>query len=152
VGTGPQSMTTRQPMNRLTYILLFLFVAVPPLFAQDSYQEFERGLNLSEAQRSQVEGIKNRYIEEWRSLKSESIRKRLELRQAYRNPSMDGNRAQALQEDIRGIEQSRQNLYNQYRNEVSRVLNDQQRQRYNSFSENERRKVMHPLRPRGYAR
>lgn len=137
-------------MIRFTYILLFILTLVPPLYAQDSYQEFERGLNLSDTQRAQMEGIKNRYINEWRYLKGESIRRRLELREIYRNPSNNDGRAQALKDEISGIEQSRQSLYNQYRDEVSRVLNDRQRERYNSFSGAERRRMMHPMRPRGH--
>jgi hypothetical protein len=129
------------------YILL-LFILVPPLYAQDSYHEFERGLNLSESQKAQVRDIRNKYFDEWRSLRRDSIAKRLELRELYRYPDQNKGRAQVLQQEINGIQQSRQHLYNQYRNEVSRVLNERQRQQYNSFSDTERRKIIRLLPPR----
>jgi Spy/CpxP family protein refolding chaperone len=141
--TGSQGMGARKSMILVLTVLLILFLA-PPLHAQDSYREFERGLNLSDSQRTQAEAIKRKYIDEWHALKKESIKKRLELRDAYRNPSDDGGKAEAIQEEIRTIEQSRENLYNRYRSEVSRLLTPEQKGKYNSFSNSERRKHIRP--------
>jgi periplasmic protein CpxP/Spy len=152
VDTGSQGMGTGKSVIHFFVLLLLFFTVVPPLYSQDSYSEFERGLNLSESQRTQVEGIRNKYIDEWRSLKRESMQKRIELRELNRNPSNNGGRAEALHNDIRSIEQSRENLYNRYRGEVSRVLNPEQRSKYNNFSDMERRRSPHPSRFRGYGR
>jgi hypothetical protein len=133
-------------MIRFLYIFL-LFFMVPSLYAQDSYRDFERGLNLSESQKARVREIRNKYFYEWRSLRRDSITKRLELRELYRNPDGNKGRTQALQQEINGIQQSRQQLYNQYRNEVSRVLNERQKQQYNSFRDTERSRIVRPLRP-----
>ena len=62
-----------------------LFFCAPSLFGQESYREFEQGLNLSDSQRAQVDGIKRKYMGEWRALKDESARKRLELRELRRD-------------------------------------------------------------------
>jgi Spy/CpxP family protein refolding chaperone len=122
------------------------------LFLLFSYSEFERGLNLSDSQRSQVEGIRNRYIDEWRALKQESIQKRLEMRELRRERSNNGGREDMLRSEIRSIEQSRENLFNRYRSEVSRVLNPEQKSRYDNFSDMERRRNMHPSRLREHGR
>ena len=135
-----------------------MLVLAPSLaFAQASYREFERGLNLSEAQRNQVEGIKRKYMNEWRGLKDESVRKRIELNeiQRYRhhplrNERMD--REARLERARQDIEQSRERLYRRYRDEVSRVFNEEQRGRYNEFITRERRGMMRPPRHRGYDR
>jgi Spy/CpxP family protein refolding chaperone len=138
-------------MRYFCTILLFLLFT-PPLYAQNSYSEFERGLNLSDSQRSQVEGIRNRYIDEWRALKQESIQKRLEMRELRRERSNNGGREDMLRSEIRSIEQSRENLFNRYRSEVSRVLNPEQKSRYDNFSDMERRRNMHPSRLREHGR
>lgn len=144
-------------LKKIALPLLILVLAPSLVCAQSSYREFERGLNLSETQRNQVEGIKRKYMHEWRGLKDESVRKRIELNemQRYRhspprNERMD--REARLGRDLQGIEQSRERLYRRYREEVSRVFNEEQRGRYNEFVTRERRGMMRPPRHRGYDR
>jgi hypothetical protein len=115
-------------------------IFVPPLFAQESYREFERGLNLSESQRAQVDSIKRRYIGEWRNLKDESVRKRLELRELDNNRPDQRERAQRLQRELNQIEASKQRLFRQYSGEVSTVFNEEQRGRFNRFMDRENRR------------
>jgi len=67
----------------VSFFLLCLLIT-PSLWAQNSYSEFERGLALSEPQRTQVEGIRNRYVNEWQVLRTETARKRMELRELNR--------------------------------------------------------------------
>ncbi|MGD0230196.1 MAG: Spy/CpxP family protein refolding chaperone [Syntrophorhabdales bacterium] len=119
----------------------------PPLFAQQSYGEFERDLNLSDSQKAQADGIKRRYIGEWRSLNDESARKRLELRQLDRGRPGQRERAERLQRDLDRIEASRQRLFHQYRGEVSTVFNDEQRGRFNRFTWQENRRAARLIRP-----
>lgn len=152
-------------MYRLLYGMLSIIaltfaalsVTVLPVFAQVSYHEFERGLNLSETQRNQVEGIKRRYMNEWRDLKDESVRKRIELNELQRSrrlPARSGRieREDRLERDLQGIEQSRERLYRRYRDEVSRVFDERQRERYDEFVTRERRGMMRPYRHRGHDR
>ncbi len=136
-------------MIRLLPLILILFVFTPPLWAQQSYHEFERGLNLSESQRSQVDNIKRKYIGEWRALKDESVRKRLELRELHPDRADQRERAERVQRDLDQIEASRHRLYHQYRGEVSTVFNEEQRARYNRFVESERKRPMNPPPPPG---
>jgi len=137
-----------------TLCVLFLFFAffVSPLCAQDSYFDFERGLRLSDAQRTETEYIKSKYMDEWRTLRREVMKKKLELRDLYRNPSFYRDRIEKLQNEILELEISRENLYNQYRGEISRILNDSQRERYNNYCGSERRRSMRPPGLRGYGR
>lgn len=153
------------PLYRLLYGMLrkttmslvaLLFIALP-VFAQVSYHEFERDLNLSDAQRNRMEGIKRRYMNEWKGLKDESVRKRIELNelQRSRRSSPRGGRIERedrLERDLHDIEQSRDRLYRRYRDEVSRVFNDDQRGRYEEFVTKERRDIMRPYRHRGHDR
>jgi Spy/CpxP family protein refolding chaperone len=129
-------------MKRLiSLLLLFFFCAPPLLFAQDSYSEFERGLELTRPQRNQMQGIRNQYINEWQSVRRESMRKRLELRELSRNPSANPERIGRLQSEVRELETTRGNIYNQYRWEVSRTLNERQRERYNHFVDTENKRM-----------
>ena len=126
---------------------------MPPLIAQDSYFDFERGLKLSDAQRARVEDVKKRYINEWRTSGRDAIKKRLELRELYKDPSQNRDTIEKLQNEILETEISRENLYDQYRGEISKILNEDQRARYDSFCNSERRKLMRPpLGLRGYGR
>lgn len=143
--------------RKIALALLGLFVMAPPLYAQSSYREFERGLNLSETQRNQAEGIKRKYMNEWRDLKGESARKRIELNEIqrhrqYRPPAERVERETRLERDLQDIEQSRERLYRRYRDEVSRVFNEEQRGRYDEFIVRERRGMIKPSRHRGYER
>jgi Spy/CpxP family protein refolding chaperone len=131
---------------KLLIPLLLLLLFVPPLYGQDSYAEFERGLGLTDSQKTQVEGIRNKYINEWRGLKQDSIKKRLELRELNKNPAANAEKIDRLNNDIGNIEQSRHNLYNQYRGEVSRTLNREQREKYNSFCDTEQKQKVRPFR------
>jgi hypothetical protein len=144
-------------MLRVALILLPLFLMSPPVFAQASYREFERDLNLSETQRNQMEGIKRKYMNEWRGLKDESVRKRIELNDIQRNrralaPNGKIDRQERLERDLQGIEQSRERVYRRYRDEVSRVFNNEQRGRYDQFIARERQGLMRPPRYRGHDR
>jgi hypothetical protein len=124
-------------------LLLAPFLA-PSGQAQNSYREFERGLNLSDAQREQVEGIKKKYMDDWRTLNNESAKKRLELQETDQSSEMGRQRARRLEGDLNGMQSSRENLYRRYRGEVSGVLNEQQRGQYEKFSDEERRRGMMP--------
>ena len=129
-------------------ILLLLLCAAPVLYAQTGYSDFERDLQLSEAQRMQVEETKRRYMNELQSLKQESVTRRLELRELERTPGADPERREQLRREIGAIEGTRHSLYNQYRSDVSKALNQQQRDRYNSFVNTERRRTTgRPLPP-----
>ncbi len=139
-------------MTIIIPLLLLLLLSVPPLFGQDSYAEFERGLGLSHSQKTQVEDIRNRYINEWKALKQESIKKRLELQELNKNPAANPERAGKLRNEIGEIEQSRDNLYKQYRGEVSRSLNKEQRERYNSFCDTQKKQKVRSFRPGRYGR
>jgi hypothetical protein len=133
--------------------LFFFFLVLFPVMtaqAQDSYQDFERGLNLSNGQREQVQGIRKKYMDEWSTLHNESARKRLELQGVDRNSEAGRERARRLEGDLNTIQSSRENLYRRYRGEVSGVLNEQQRGRYEKFSNGEgRRGTMPPPQQRG---
>ena len=131
----------------------FFFLVLFPVLsaqAQDSYQDFERGLNLSDGQREQVQGIRKKYMDEWRTLHNESARKRLELQGVDRNSEAGRERARRLENDLNNTRLSRENLYRRYQGEVSGVLNEQQRGRYEKFSNGEgRRGMMPPPQQRG---
>jgi hypothetical protein len=142
-------------MISVLVLVSFLLLFAPPLFAQQSYGEFERGLDLSESQRAQANNLRNKYIGEWRTLKDESIRKRMELRDLDRRRPGQGETAGRLERELGQIEASRQRLYRQYRGEMSTILNERQRDRYNTFVERERRRPMgpplyRPIGPRQY--
>jgi hypothetical protein len=139
-------------MGFCIYLFFFFLVLFPVMTAQaqNSYQDFERGLNLSDGQREQVQGIRNKYMDEWRTLHNESARKRLELQGVDRNSEAGRERARRLENDLNTIQSSRENLYRRYRGEVSGVLNEQQRGRYEKFSNGEgRRGMMPPSQQRG---
>jgi len=138
-------------MFLVSFLLLCVFIT-PSLRAQDSYTEFERGLQLSEPQRAQVEEIRNRYINEWQSLRSESSRKKRELRELGRNPGANSARIGRIQGEIQELDSARHNSYQQYRSEISRTLNERQRERYNSFCDQERRKNVQQFRPGRHGR
>ncbi len=74
-------------------VVYVLFFWVPALFGQESYREFEQGLNLSDSQRAQVEGIKRRYMGEWMALKNEAAKKRLELWEAAARTALSTRKA-----------------------------------------------------------
>jgi Spy/CpxP family protein refolding chaperone len=139
-------------MKRLIFFLLLFFSCTPSLFAQHSYAEFERSLELTEPQKAQVQGIRNRYINEWQTVRKESMKKRLELRELGRNPAAGPERVGKLENELRELETAQRNIYNQYRAEVSRVLNEKQRERYNNFFDNENRRMIHPSNQRRYDR
>lgn len=132
---------------RLLSVLCILFLFAPPLYAQQSYHEFERELNLSDYQKAQVDGIKRRYMNEWRALNDESARKRLELRELDRYRPDQRERARRLERDLDQIEASRQRLFRSYRGEISTVFTNEQRGRFNRFTEEENRRAARPMRP-----
>jgi Spy/CpxP family protein refolding chaperone len=136
----------------LSAIILFSMLIVSPLYAQHSYFDFERGLKLSDVQRAAVEEIKGKYMDEWRTSGREVVKKRLELKDLYKNPSVNRDMIEKVQNEILEKEISRENLYNRYRGEISRILNEEQREKYNDFCGSERKRSMRPLGFRGYGR
>ena len=138
----------------MTYIiaLLLLLLFTPPLVTQDTYSDFERGLHLSDTQKAKIQDIKRKYINEIRSTKEEAVKKRLELREVSRNQPGNTERIERLQSEIADIERTRENLFIQYRGEVSRTLNEEQREKYNNFCTSEKRRTMRPMGLRGYGR
>lgn len=139
-------------MRRLIfiYMLLLPFFMTPPLFAQRSYSDFERGLNLTDDQRMKAEDMKQKYIRDWHSMKEESARKRIELRELQRNPQANRERIDRTQRDLSNIERSRDRSYQRYRSDLGHVLDERQRQQYRNFTDSERRQPMGPYRQRGY--
>ncbi len=129
--------------------LIFLALSLP-LGAQESYREFERGLNLSDSQRAQVDGIKRKYVDEWRALKEESMRKRLELREL--NGPNQREKAERVQRELDHIQTARERLFRQYSGEVSGVFSAEQRDRFNRFRDRENRRPMSPPRYRMHGR
>jgi hypothetical protein len=134
-------------MKKLIFLLLLFFSCVPSLFAQNSYSEFEKSLELTEPQKTQVQSIRNKYITEWQTVRKEFMRKRLEQRELCKNPAVVPEKCGKLENELRELETARGNIYNQYRGEVSRVLNEKQRERYNNFFNAENRKMTHPPQP-----
>ncbi len=124
----------------------FLVSFAVPLLAQESYREFERGLNLSESQRAQVEDIKRRYMGEWRTLRMESARKRFELWELRRFRPDQWERAERVQRELDQIDAEKLRLFRQYRDEVSAVFNEEQRERFNRFTGRENRRSLYPPR------
>lgn len=78
-------------------IICALFIYAPVLFGQETYREFEEGLNLSDSQRAQVEEIKRKYMDEWMALRNQSLRTRLEMRELIRTRPDQHERLQKLQ-------------------------------------------------------
>ncbi len=139
----------------MTFVAVFILLCAfmtPSLRAQNSYSEFERGLQLTESQRAQVEDIRNRYITEWQSLRRESSRKQRELRELSRDPGANSARIGRVQGELQELDTARHNSYQQYRSEISRALNQRQRQQYNSFCDQERRQKMQRFRPGRHGR
>jgi hypothetical protein len=131
---------------KLFLTLLLSFLLTPPLYAQNSYSEFERGLNLSDAQRRRAEGVREKYVEEWRSQRQEAMRRRIELRELRRNQSFDREKSARLEQELMGIERSRRRSYENYQSELGQVLNPKQREQYNSFAHSEKGRF--PVSPR----
>jgi Spy/CpxP family protein refolding chaperone len=138
-------------MSLSVLLLSFIFFSLP-LFAQDSYFDFERGLKLTDAQRAKVEDVKKKYMSEWRTSGRDAMQKKLELKELCRNPSPDRGKIEKLQDELLAIRASRDNIYNQYRREISRILNDEQRKNYDSYTNSERRRITHPLGLRSHGR
>ena len=132
---------------RLSLALCALFLFSPPLYAQQSYHEFEKGLNLTDYQRVQVDAIKRKYMAEWRALNDASAQKRLELRELNPNKREQWERAARLGRELDQIEASKQRLFSSYRGEISTVFNKEQRGRFNRFTEQENRRAARPVRP-----
>jgi hypothetical protein len=129
----------------LLVTLLVIISWTSPLLAQESYRDFERGLNLSDAQKAQVNGIRRKYVDEWRNLKEESLKKRLELDELNRERPDRRDRVERVRKDLDQIESSRHRLLRQYSGEVSAVFNEDQRAKYERFKYREARR--RPLTP-----
>ncbi len=87
-----------------------------------------------------MENIRNKYIDEWKSVRKESTTKKIELKELNRNPTANPEKAGKLENELRELETTKGNIYNQYRGEVSRVLNEKQRERYNNFLDTRHKK------------
>jgi hypothetical protein len=124
-------------------LLLLSFILMPPLYAQNSYSEFERGLNLTDIQKRRAEGV----TEEWRAQRQEALKRKLELMELRKYPSANRERIDKTQRELRGLDRSRDRSYNQYRSELSQVLNERQREQYNNFAESERKRRVGPQSP-----
>ena len=131
-------------MTRVLPTAFLIFLLSLPLYAQQSYREFERGLNLSDSQRQQADGIKRKYVDEWRNLKEESVRKRIELKELNREQPGQRERAERVQRELDHIQASKQRLLREYSGEVSGIFNEEQRNRFNKFREDENRRSMRP--------
>jgi hypothetical protein len=129
---------------RIWLIAAILLSLSLPLGAQEAYREFERGMNLSDSQLEQVHGIKRRYVDEWRGLKEEAVRKRVELRELNRERPDQRERAERVQRELEQIQVSKQRLLRQYSGEVSTIFNEEQRNRFNRFRTSENRRSMRP--------
>ena len=107
----PRRDRERVMVRLLMFVCFLRLFLAGPLYAQESYHEFERGLNLSESQKAQAWAIQRKYIAEWRALTDESARKRLELRML--DPARPGERerAETLQRDLVQIETLRRRLF-----------------------------------------
>ncbi len=151
MGSVTQGMGAGKSMRYLLSLLFFLLF-VPPLLAQDSYHDFERGLQLSSEQRMKMEEIKGKYMNEWQSSRREIIQKKLELQELNRNSSQNLEKIEKLHNEIMGIKMTREDIYTQYRGDVSRVLNNEQKEKYNNFCNSERRRMMRPPGIRGHGR
>ena len=130
-------------------LLLLSFLSMPPLYAQNSYSEFERGLNLTDIQKRKAEDVKQKYIEEWRLQRQETLRKRLELKELRKDPATNRDKIDRTQRELRDLERTRERSYGQYRSDLSHVLNERQREQYNSFADSERKRRVVPPSPRG---
>jgi hypothetical protein len=134
-------------MKKLIFILLFFFSCAPSAFAQNSYKEFEKSLELTEPQKVQMQGIRNKYINEWQTVRKEFMRKRLEMKELCKIPAAIPEKCGKLENELRDLEAARGNIYNQYRGEVSKVLNERQKERYNNFFNAANRKMTYPPQP-----
>jgi hypothetical protein len=148
---GPLTGLQPDAIARLLAVCWLLF-CIPTVFAQESYREFEQGLNLTDMQRAQVESIKKRYMTEWTALKDESARKRLDLREIRRDKPDQREKAERLQRDLDQLTASRQRLFRRYTEEVSTVFNDEQRGRFSRFMDRENRRPMNFPRFRAHER
>lgn len=122
------------------WLLIIIFFSPYSLLGQNSYSQFEKELGLTEPQKTQIEGIRNKYIDEWQSVRRESTRKRIELKELDRGPMTNIQRRNRLENELRELETARNSIYNQYKAEVSRMLNQRQRETYNNFFNREGRK------------
>lgn len=133
-------------------LLLTPLLSLAPLNAQDSYSDFERGLQLSNEQRSRILEIRRIYMDEFRTIKRQLIQNRLALKKAYERKPVEREYIERLEQKIEEMEYSRENLYNQYISDVSRILNEEQREQYKNFCNSESRKNMRRFRMRDYGR
>jgi Spy/CpxP family protein refolding chaperone len=135
----------------ISFLAVFLLIFfVPPLYGQDSYSEFERGLELSQPQQAKIEQIRKRYMIVMRTLQQQSMRKRLELRELYRNAPQNREGMLKLRRELEDLELEKASLYDQYRAELRQTLTEKQREQYNRFCDTENRRNAYPLRQRGH--
>ncbi len=135
----------------IAFVTVFLLILIAPsLYGQDSYSEFERGLELSQPQRAKIDQMRKRYMMVMRNLQQESMRKRLELREMHRNAPHNREGIVKLRNELEDLELEKASLYDQYNAELRQMLTEKQRERYNSFCDKETRRNVYPLRQRGH--
>jgi hypothetical protein len=131
-------------------VALVLLLCSSPLFAQSSYSDFERGLGLSDDQRARADQIKRRYMGEMRYLQQEALNRRLQLRELDGAAPQNRQRINRLRREIEDLEMSKGQIFHLYRSELKKTLNDQQRERYNSYCESQNRQNSRRFKQRGY--
>jgi Spy/CpxP family protein refolding chaperone len=135
----------------IAFLTLFLAVLfIPPVYGQNSYSEFERGLELSNAQRVKIEQMRKRYMVAMRTLQQQSMLKRLELRDMRRNAPQNREGMERLRGEIEDLELEKASLYGQYNAELKQMLTEKQREQYNRFCDTESRRNTNPFRQRGH--
>jgi Spy/CpxP family protein refolding chaperone len=135
----------------ISFIAFFvLILLVPPLYGQDSYSDFERGLELSQPQRAKIDQMRKRYMVVMRTLQQQSMRKRLELREIYRNAPQNKEGIIRLRNELEDLELEKASLYDQYNAELKQMLTDKQREQYNRFCDTENRRTANPYKQRGH--
>jgi hypothetical protein len=134
----------------VTFLLLLLLLCSSPLFAQNSYSDFERGLGLSDDQRARADQIKRKYMGEMRALQQEGLNRRFQLRELDEAAPQNKPRINRLRREIGEIEISKEQTYHQYRSELQKTLNEEQRERYNNYCGSQNRLNSRRLKQRGY--
>jgi hypothetical protein len=131
-------------------VALVLLLCSTPLFAQSSYADFEKALGLTDDQRARADHIMRKYMGEMRALQQEALNRRLQLRDLDGAVPQNRPRIRRLRREIDEIELAKEQTFNQYRSELQKTLNEQQRERYNSYCESENRRNVRRFKQRGY--
>lgn len=112
---------------------LFTLIFSPPLLSEESYDDLERGLNLTSQQRIRIEQIRRNYMEEILATRDEILRRRLELINELKKENPDQERVAKIRREIEELETKRQSLFGRYRDEINGVLSPEQRRRFEDY-------------------